>query len=66
MSGPTTCLTLRGRDGKDLRAYRRGASQDLTPGTELCQVTLTTQRQDSVAFYVLTAYQIMDPANRAA
>ena len=66
MSGATTCLTLRGRDGKDVRAYRRGMTGDLLPGTELCQVNLTIQKQDSVVFYVLNAYQVMGPTNQAA
>ena len=66
MSGATTSLILRGHDGKDIRAYRRGAAPDLTPGTELCQVTLSMQKQDSVVFYVLNAYQVMGPTNQAA
>ena len=39
---------------------------DLLPGTELCQVNLTIQKQDSVVFYVLNAYQVMGPINQAA
>lgn len=62
----TTVLTLRGQDGKMLRAFARGEHPDLTPGTELTHVTLNTRQQSSVVFYVLESYEVIGDGSRAA
>ena len=51
---------------KQLYAYVRGVRQELTRGTQLCNVKLKTQKQDTVAFYVLEAYEIYQQVQQAA
>ena len=61
-----TSLTLRGQDGKTVRAFFRGADPGLVPGAELCDVKLSMKKQDSVVFYVLESFRIMDAMPKAA
>lgn len=63
---PTMRLVLENAEGKKLNAFIQGHHPHLAPGAELYNVKLTMQRQDSVVFYILTAYQIISPGNRAA
>ena len=62
----TTSLTLQGKDGKTLRAFRRGADAALVPGAMLTDVKLTMKTQDAVVFHVLDSYKIMNAMPQAA
>ena len=63
---PTTTLTLKGRDGKTLKAFARGMHAGLVPGAQLCEVMLTMKQQNSVAFYVLDSFKIVNAMPQAA
>ena len=66
MSGSNTLVYLETSQKKQLYAYVRGVRQELTRGTQLCNVKLKTQKQDTVAFYVLEAYEIYQQVQQAA
>lgn len=66
MSGSNTLVYLETPQKKQLYAYVRGVRQELTRGTQLCNVKLKTQKQDTVAFYVLEAYEIYQQVRQAA
>lgn len=66
MSGSNTLVQLETPQKKQLYAYVRGAHPELTQGTLLFNVKLTTRKQDTVAFYVLEAYEIYPQAQQAA
>ena len=66
MSGSNTLVYLETPQKKQLYAYVRGVRQELTRGTQLCNVKLKTQKQDTVAFYVLEAYEIYQQVQQAA
>ena len=63
---PTTTLTLKGRDGKTLKAFARGMHAGLVPGAQLCEVMLTMKQQNSVAFYVLNSFKLVNAMPQAA
>ena len=66
MSGSNTLVYLETPQKKQLYAYVRGVRQELTRGTQLCNVKLKTQKQNTVAFYVLEAYEIYQQVQQAA
>lgn len=57
MSGASTRVVLEGADKKRVNAYVRGAHPELTEGLQLSGVRMTFKKQDTVAFYILEAYQ---------
>ena len=63
---PTTTLMLKGRDGKTLKAFARGTYAGLVPGAQLCEVMLTMKQQNSVAFYVLDSFKLVNAMPQAA
>ena len=63
---PTTTLTLKGRDGKTLKAFARGTHEGLVPGAQLCEVMLTMKKQNSVVFYVLDSFKYVNDVPQAA
>ena len=63
---PTTSLVLIGQDGKALRAFYRGTDAALVPNAELADVKLTMMQQDTVIFYVLNSYQVINTVPQAA
>lgn len=66
MSGSNTLVYLETPQKKQLYAYVRGVRQELIRGAQLCNVKLKTQKQDTVAFYVLEAYEIYQQVQQAA
>ncbi len=63
---PVTSLTLRGQDGRTVPAFFRGIDKALTSGAELTNVKLTMKKQNTVIFYVLEGYEVMNAKSRAA
>lgn len=59
-------LTLLDRDQKTVRAYARGEHTALVPGARLCQVKLERVQQDTVIFYLLREYRVIEDSGRAA
>lgn len=66
MSGSNTLVNLETPEEKQTYAYVRGARPELTPGTQLSHVKLTTRKQDTVVFYVLESYEVYQPGQQAA
>lgn len=66
MSGSSTLVELEAPDEKRIQAFARGARPELAAGTLLTGVKLSVRQQDTVAFYVLEAYEIVTPQQRAA
>lgn len=66
MSGSSTLVQMETPQKKQLYAYVRGVRPELTPGTQLFKVKLTTHKQDTVAFYVMEAYEIYPQTQQAA
>ncbi len=66
MKSTSTLVALESADGKIIKAFARGEHPNLTPGVALTAVKLTARRQDTVVFYVLEAYQIVDRRQQAA
>ena len=66
MSGSSTLVNLETPEKKQLYAYVRGTRPELTPGTQLSNVKLTTRRQDTVAFFVLESYEVYRHGQQAA
>jgi len=66
MSGRNTLVNLETPEKKQLYAYVRGTRSELTPGTQLSNVKLTTRKQDTVIFYVLESYEVYLAGQQAA
>lgn len=66
MSGSNTLVQMETPNKKQIYAYVRGSHPELTPGTQLINVKLTTRKQDTVAFHVLESYEIYQQAQQAA
>ena len=66
MSAKSTQAALESRDKKVITAFARGEHPDLVPGAKLTGVRLAKQQKDTVIFYVLEAYQVVDTAEKAA
>lgn len=66
MSGSSTLVQMETPQKKQLYAYVRGVRPELTQGTQLFNVKLTTHKQDTVAFYVMEAYEIYSQVQQAA
>lgn len=60
MSGSSTVVSLEYPDKKIVNAYARGEHPDLVSGARLSGVKLTKRQQDTVVFYILETYQIVD------
>lgn len=60
MSGNSTVVSLEYPDKKIVNAYARGEHPDLVSGARLSGVKLTKRQQDTVVFYILETYQIVD------
>lgn len=66
MKSSNTLVTLKGADGKRFPAFVRGVRPELTAGVFLTGVKLTLHRQDTVAYYVLESYTLMELQDNAA
>ena len=66
MKSTTTVVKLKNAEGKEIFAFAQGEHPMLAPGTVLVNTKLTTRHQDTVAYYVLEAYDILPPDQRAA
>ena len=60
MNSSSTVVSLEYPDKKTVNAFARGEHPDLVPGARLSGVKLTKQQRDTVVFYSLEAYQIVD------
>ena len=66
MNSKSTTVMLRDRDGKVLKAFARGAHEELTPGTLLTQVKISLKKQNTVVFNFLESYEITASGKQAA
>ena len=66
MSGSNTLVNLETPEKKQTYAYVRGGRPELTPGTQLSHVKLTTRKQDTVVFCVLESYEVYQQGQKAA
>ena len=66
MSGSNTLVNLETPEKKQTYAYVRGVRPELTPGTQLSHVKLTTRKQDTVVFCVLESYEVYQQGQQAA
>lgn len=66
MSGSNTLVNLETPEKKQTDAYVRGVRPELTPGTQLSHVKLTTRKQDTVVFCVLESYEVYQQGRQAA
>ena len=66
MSGSNTLVNLETPEKKQTYAYVRGVRPELTPGTQLSHVRLTTRKQDTVVFCVLESYEVYQQGQQAA
>lgn len=62
MSGENTSLMLIDQDGKKLLAYTRGTHPELRIDARLYNVRKTLKQKDSVVFYYLESFEILDQA----
>lgn len=62
MSGENTSLMLVDQDGKKLLAYTRGTHPELRRDARLYNVRKTLKQKDSVVFYYLESFEILDQA----
>ena len=62
MSGENTSLMLQDPDGKKLLAYTRGTHPELRIDARLYNVRKTLKQKDSVVFYYLESFEILDQA----
>ena len=60
MNGSSTVVALEFPDKKTVNAYARGEHPALVAGAKLTGVKLVKRQQDTVIFYVLEAYQVVD------
>lgn len=60
MTASSTVVSLEYPDNKFVDAFARGEHPELVPGARLSGVKLTKQQRDTVVFYILEAYQIVD------
>ena len=65
MSSVSTVVTLEYPNGTTLNAYARGEHPELVPGARLSGVKLAKRQQDTVVFYILEAYQVVDTKQAA-
>ncbi len=66
MSGSNTLVNMETPEKKQTYAYVRGVRPELTPGTQLSHVKLTTRKQDTVVFCVLESYEVYQQGQQAA
>lgn len=66
MSQSSTSLMLKDATGKTVKAFAKGTPENLIPGAQLCNVTLSVKQQNSVAFYLLEHYEIVGNQAQAA
>ena len=66
MKSSNTLVTLKGVDGKRTPAFVRGVRPELTAGVCLTGVTLTLHRQDTIVYYVLESYTLVELQDKAA
>ena len=62
MSGENTSLMLVDQNGKKLLAYTRGTHPELRRDARLYNVRKTLKQKDSVVFYYLESFEILDQA----
>lgn len=60
MTASSTAVSLEYPDNKFVDAFARGEHPELVPGARLSGVKLTKQQRDTVVFYILETYQIVD------
>lgn len=66
MKSSSTQVMLESADGKRIQAFARGARPELAAGVCLTAVKLTLQRQDTVVYYILESYKLVEPQGKAA
>jgi len=66
MNGSSTQLRLEDAQGRQSNAFARGAREDLKEGVTLTNVKLTRKQQDTVVFYILESYEVVQPMETAA
>lgn len=66
MSSTSIRLVLESPEEKRINAFARGKHPDLTVGTLLTGTKLATRKQDTVIFYILEDYQVVDLQQQAA
>lgn len=66
MKSSNTQVMLESADGKRVQAFARGARPELAVGVCLTAVKLTLHRQDTVAYYVLEGYTLVELQDQAA
>lgn len=65
MNSSSTVVSLEYPEKKLVNAYARGEHPQLAPGVMLAGVKLVKRQQDTVVFYILEAYQVVN-AQQAA
>ncbi|MCD8254304.1 MAG: hypothetical protein LUC36_01995 [Oscillospiraceae bacterium] len=65
VSTQSTVVMLRAKDGKTVKAFARGAREELTEGVLLAEVQMHVQRQNTVVFQVLDEYKVVGADTRA-
>ena len=66
MNTQNTLVILTALDGKQIKAFVRGVHPALRTGARLNGTRLTVHKQDTVIFYVLEDYRIVEPQQQAA
>jgi len=66
MNGSSTQLRLEDAQGRQANAFARGVREDLKEGVTLTNVKLTRKQQDTVVFYILESYEVIQPMETAA
>ena len=66
MNTQNTLVILTALDGKQIKAFVRGVHPALRTGARLNGTRLTVHKQDTVIFYVLEDYHIVEPQQQAA
>lgn len=66
MTSSSTLVALEYPDNKTVNAYARGEHPALVAGVKLTCVKLVQRQQDTVVFYILEAYQVVDSMQQAA
>lgn len=66
MNAQNTLVVLENAEQKRTSAFARGLHPALQPGVKLCNVRLAMRTQDTVVFYVLEDYRVLEGTQQAA
>ncbi len=66
MNSSSTQVRLEDANGRQANAFARGVREDLKEGATLTNVKLTRKQQDTVVFYILEDYEVVQPMKTAA